>query len=502
LAFSPDAARLASASADGTLRITDVAANPPVALATLPGHRGVVLDVSVSPDGSLLASRGQDRTVRLWDVRTGSAKGVFQTAGDQAGPTAFLPDGQTLISADDNGAVHFWDVRSADAWILRGHRSYVYSVLLSPDGATVYSGGWDGFVGQPGCLRIWDASSGEEIVATGAADTYVFAAALSGDGSRLALSCVVANSVRIEVIDTATGARVASIPDSAIEGPSVGIFALAFDPHGRRLAWINGRGLLVISDARTGATLMSRPLLNETDPWPHLAWSPDGATIATSHGFVGTLCLWDGNTLEPVREWPLGHRGGTCSMAFSPDSRRIVTATENGIGRVWDAATGTLLHELIGQANRVLCAAYSPDGQRIATGGKDNYVWLWDAHTFEPVARLSGHENYVCSLAWRADSQLLVSGSGDHTVRIWETRALKDRMQARRERQEVVARVEPMVQRLLNELGDAARVAEEVKADTSLSQRARQVALQVVLAAAIKARSSPPISSGAASNDD
>jgi hypothetical protein len=140
----------------------------------------------------------------------------------------------------------------------------------------------------------------------------------------------------------------------------------------------------------------------------------------------------------------------------------------------------------------VLCAAYSPDGRRIATGGNDNYVWLWDAHTFEPVARLGGHESYVYSLAWRADSQLLVSGSGDHTVRIWETKALKDRMQARRERQDIVARVEPMVQRLFSEFGDAARVAEEVKADTSLSERARQVALQVVLAEAIKARPSTP----------
>lgn len=81
-------------------------------------------------------------------------------------------------------------------------------------------------------------------------------------------------------------------------------------------------------------------------------------------------------------------------------------------------------------------------------------------------------------------------------MRIWETQALKDRMQARRERQDIVARVEPMVQRLFNELGDAARVAEKVQADTSLSRRARQVALQLVLAAAIKARSSTPASSG------
>lgn len=498
MAFSPDGARLATASADGTVRVTDVAANPPVALATLRGHAGFVLDVCFSPDGSLVASRGQDRTVRLWDVRTGGARGVFQTAGDEAGPTAFLPDGQTLISADDNGTVHFWDVRSADAWILRGHRSYVYPVLLSPDGATAYSGGWDGFVGQAGCLRIWDAATGDPIAATGAADTYVVAAALSSDGSRLALSSVVATSARIEVLDTATGAGITSIPKSAFEDGHQLIGSLALDPSGRRLVWVNGRGLVIISDTQTGATLTSRRLSVDPGAVTRVAWSPDGAIIATCDGFAGTLSLWDGHTLEPVRQWPLGHRGKLCTSTFSPDSHRIVTAAENGIARVWDVATGAQVHELIGHGNRVLCAAFSPDGKRIATGGNDNSVRLWDAQTFEPVARLGGHEDYVYSLAWRHDSQQLVSGSGDHTVRIWDTQPMSDRMQARRERQTIRAQVEPLVQRLFSELGDAARVAENVKADATRSQRARRVALQVVLATAIKGRSSTSARSGPA----
>ena len=493
LEFAPDAARLASASSDGTVRITDVAANPPVALATLRGHRGIVWDVRFSPDGSLLVSRGQDQTVRLWDVRSGSARAAFQTTCNEAGSTAFLPDGRTLIGADEDGAVHFWDVRSADTWTLRGHRSYVYPVLLSPDGATVYSGGWDGFVGKPGCLRIWDADSGDQIAATGDADTYVPTAALSPDGSLLALSLIATNSHRIDIMDTATGATIASIPASATDGPG----SLAFDPDGRRLTWINDRGVLIISDSLTGATLMSRPLLEATESWPNVAWSPDGLTIAASYGDTGTLTLWDANTLEPVRKWPLGHHGVGGTLAFSPDGRRIVMPTVNGTARIWDTATGTLMHELSGPGNRLLCAAFSPDGQRIATGGYDNYIWIWDARTFKPVARLSGHEDYVFSLAWRADSQLLVSGSGDHTVRLWGTQT--DRMQARRDRQDLVARVEPMVQRLFNELGDAAGVVERVKADTSLSRQDRQVALQLVLAAGISARSSTPAPSGPAS---
>ena len=149
--------------------------------------------------------------------------------------------------------------------------------------------------------------------------------------------------------------------------------------------------------------------------------------------------------------------------------------------RVWDAATGTHLHDLDGHGNTLFCAVYSPDGRRIASGGRDDNVWIWDAETFEPVARLGGHEDYVYSLAWRADSQQLISGSGDHTVRIWDTQSLALRVRTRRERQTILAGVEPMVQRLFAELGDAGKVVERVKADASLSTSERQIALQVAL---------------------
>jgi hypothetical protein len=58
---------------------------------------------------------------------------------------------------------------------------------------------------------------------------------------------------------------------------------------------------------------------------------------------------------------------------------------------------------------------------------------------------------------------------------------MKDRMRARRERQALLATLEPKVSQLFTDLGEAAKVVETVKADASLSPRERQVALQVVL---------------------
>jgi WD40 repeat protein len=481
MAFSPDSRWLATGSQDNTVRITDVAANPPAAVATLHGHSDAVLALCFSPDGSLLAACGKDGTLCLWDTRMGSLLGVFESDSLDA---SFLPDGQTLISGDSKG-VRFWDVRSLGAQVLHGHHSFVYPTLLSPDGMTIYSGGWDGFVGQPGSLRFWDAATGDLIAATGAADAYVRAAALSKDGSRLAISVRAANESfnRLDLLDTATGTVGASVGELGEKSSVPQVDSLAFDAAGQILFCVNDHdGVAYLVDARTGAVRQSQRLFSGGAAHWRVAWSPDGATIAAGYGEQGGgVVLLNPQSLATVRRWPHGYGGALTSVAFSPDSRRLLTTSEDPFVRVWDAATGTHLHDLAGHGNTLFCAAYSPDGKRIASGGRDDNVRIWDAETFEPVARLGGHEDYVFSLAWGPDSQKLVSGSGDHTIRLWDTAQMKDRVRARRERQGLVLRLEPKVRQLFADLGDSVKVVEKVKSDRSLSPRARQVALQIAL---------------------
>jgi WD40 repeat protein len=480
MAFSDDSRLLATGSLDSTIRITDVSANPPVAVATLRGHTDLISGLSFSPDGSLLASSSGDRTLRLWDTRTGLSRSVSKSDGDCP---RFLPDGQTLMNGEPDG-VRFWDVQSLDAWVLRGHASYGYSVFISPDGGTIYSGGWDGFAGQAGSVRFWDAATGEPIGSVGAAGKYVRTAALSPDGSRLAVSMALASGVsgRVDILDTATGSMAATITEFGANRVTSYVESLAFDPSGQNLVCLDtALGMAHMIDARTGVTRKSRRVVSAGFKENCTAWSHDGATIAVWFQEEPAITLLDGQSLEPLRQWPHRHKGTVCSLTFSPDSHRILTTGDDGIIRVWDVGTGEQLGEMVGHANRVLCASYSPDGKRIATGGFDDNVRIWNAQTFDQVARLGGHQDYVHGLAWRADSQQLLSCSGDHTIRIWDTQPLKDRIQARRERQTILAEVEPMVRRLFAELGDAGKVVEKLKADDQLTARARQVALQVAL---------------------
>src|SRR5579864_7291551 len=76
-----------------------------------------------------------------------------------------------------------------------------------------------------------------------------------------------------------------------------------------------------------------------------------------------------------------GHTGAVNSVAFSPDGARLTTASEDKTARVWNAATGELLHTLSGHEDAVFAAPFSPDGSRIATVSADLTPRLWDART-------------------------------------------------------------------------------------------------------------------------
>jgi WD40 repeat protein len=87
---------------------------------------------------------------------------------------------------------------------------------------------------------------------------------------------------------------------------------------------------------------------------------------------------------------------------------------------VWHAESGKEIAVLKGHAGRVLSAAFSPDGKRVVTASSDKTARLWDVETAAEIATLKGHTAGVRSAIFSPDGKRVVTASNDTTARLWD----------------------------------------------------------------------------------
>ncbi len=148
------------------------------------------------------------------------------------------------------------------------------------------------------------------------------------------------------------------------------------------------------------------------------AFSPNGKKIVTA-SYDNTAKIWDALTGECLHALE-GHTDRVWSAVFSPDGKKVATGSWDKTAKIWDASTGQCLHTLEGHTDRVWSAVFSPDGKKVATGSWDKTAKIWDALTGEFLHTLEGHTNWVCSAAFSPDGSKIVTASYDNTARIWQ----------------------------------------------------------------------------------
>jgi len=119
-----------------------------------------------------------------------------------------------------------------------------------------------------------------------------------------------------------------------------------------------------------------------------------------------------------------GHRDLVRSAAFSPDSRHVVTASEDHTARIWDAASGREVARL-NHDRQVWQAVFSGDGKRIVTASGDNVARVWDTASARELLRLQhGNKNFssVLAVAFSGDAARIATVSSDGTAWIWDSR--------------------------------------------------------------------------------
>lgn len=84
---------------------------------------------------------------------------------------------------------------------------------------------------------------------------------------------------------------------------------------------------------------------------------------------------------SPGLDFVLSHAGPVNSIEFSPDGRLLLSASDDGAARLWDAAEGVVAVPPLNHGARVYQACFSPDGRRVLTLGEDGRARLWEAES-------------------------------------------------------------------------------------------------------------------------
>ncbi|KAF3049143.1 hypothetical protein E8E11_004726 [Didymella keratinophila] len=135
---------------------------------------------------------------------------------------------------------------------------------------------------------------------------------------------------------------------------------------------------------------------------------PNGIAVRPAVSSGWSACL---QTLE-------GHSKWVSSVAFSHNSSKLASVSEDKTVKVWDASSGTCLQTLEGHSGRVSSVAFSHDSSKLASASDDKTVRVWDASSGACLQTLKGHSSLVSSVAFSHDSSKLASASDDKTVRV------------------------------------------------------------------------------------
>jgi WD40 repeat protein len=364
--WNPDSRRLASAG--GGITVWDT--GPGSEDLTLNGHTGEVTCAVWSPDSRHVASSSRDRTVRVWDAATTKQVRTLGGFTEELLAVAWGGDGSHLASIDRMGVVKVWDTQIWQPVATLELPPFDFQTFpIVPSGraklawsadSRLLAGANGPLPGAMGCgpmadVAIWEAGAWEPVFGPQVLSAFSPDVAWSRTGQQLAyLGCVAELDM-----NNSSGASKSYRPNT---GP------------GSLTAWKPGAG----EKPRTLIDSIGNPGKPFDTVLDAVAWSPDDCWLAFTCVPGDSIRIRHASKEQKARTLR-GHTGAVHAIAWGPDGRRLVSASDDGTVKVWDVSSGEELLTFRGKPGTPFTSvAFSPDGRRIVASQGNNMI-VWDA---------------------------------------------------------------------------------------------------------------------------
>jgi len=398
LALAPEGNRIVSASDVTKLRVWDTRTG--TELAELSGHSANVMACAWSHDGKRIVSASADGSLKVWDAQTGDELATLIGHSDWVTSCAWSQDGKTIASGSRDGTLKVWDVDSAVGARVRAAER-VRTFAWSADGRRVAAASWEGV------LRVWEASTGVEVATWPVLSNRIYSCAWSPNGERIICG---SQEETLEIRDSRTGISLLTLTERIPSCP--------WSPDGKKVVTSPSSWSLGVRDTGTGVELWT------WDDYPdvimHYAWSPEGQRVAYScmspdrRGCLKVLELVGAGGITASAEgcgWP---------FAWSPDGRRIVSASTAGSLRILDLHSRSVVMLRDADSSARDSCGWSPDSERIVSGSRRGTLAIWHAQSGQELAAWPAHSEGVAACSYSPDGRLILSASPDTTLGIWD----------------------------------------------------------------------------------
>jgi WD40 repeat protein len=444
--FSPDGARVASASADKTARIWDTSTGTAV---TAPiQHDERVVHIAFDPRGNRIVTVCEDRSARVWDARTGKPLTPAMRHVGEVLFAVFSPDGNRIATSVDNSEKQWWEVQLWDATTGAElgkplpHDGRIQSIFWSSDGTKLAS--------ASGRARVWDTVRCEPLTPPIKHDNVISQVELSPDGSMLATACADGSA---RIWDAKSGN-----PSAPPIRYGSDVTVVGFSPDSSKLIAACFNGWAQISQTKNGAAVS--PLMYHQGIIGEAAFSRDGRMVITVGN--GWARVWDltiglplgaataraesdgysqltrtGRRLFAARALfkPSGDSAIPAQRALassrrpivSYDGMRLVTGGRYDPVRVWDTKSGIAVSPPIPDELEPVHADFSPDGGMVIIASVEaapqvlrsrrGFVRIVDAQTGVELRKQALAAHYAC---YSPDSNRIVTADLEGVVRVWD----------------------------------------------------------------------------------